>query len=189
MKNKNVRILTQCAVMTALAFVLALFSFKIMPNGGSITPAAMVPIALVSIFYGTKWGIPTAIAYSLLQIVMGFYPPPAQTFWAFVAVIFLDYIFAFGSYGLAGIFSKMFKSETLGAAVSAAICTLLRYLSHFLSGVIIWDSYCWEGWSVWLYSLAYSATYMIPELVITTVATALIIKFLKKPLSRFVLTK
>lgn len=50
--------------------------------------------------------------------------------------------------------------------------TLLRLACHFVSGWIIWEA-LWPnelGWASPLWSLAYNASYMIPEMIITTVA-------------------
>jgi thiamine transporter len=38
----------------------------------------------------------------------------------------------------------------------------------FLSGVLLWDSYAPEGMNVWIYSLTYNGSYMIPNAILTT---------------------
>ncbi|MBQ6895379.1 MAG: energy-coupled thiamine transporter ThiT, partial [Clostridia bacterium] len=40
----------------------------------------------------------------------------------------------------------------------------------------IWGVYAEEGQSVLMYSLIYNGTYMIPEIIITTIVTGLIFK-------------
>ena len=169
--------LTTCALLIALATVLMWVS-KIIPapwlQGGSTTIASMVPIVLAGILYDVKWGLSASFAYALIQMIFGFYPPPTQTFGYFVLVVLLDYLFAFGILGLSGFFFRITGKKAYSAPLSAFIVTLLRYLCHILSGILIWGVYAEEGQSVLAYSLIYNGSYMIPEIIITTIVTALI---------------
>ena len=171
--------LTTCALLIALATVLMWVS-KLIPapwlQGGSITIASMVPIVMAGILFGSKWGLTASVAYAIIQMLFGFYPPPTQTFGYFVLVVLLDYIIAFGVLGLSGFFYKLFGKKGWAIPVSSAIVTTLRYVCHILSGILIWGVYAEEGQSVLSYSLIYNGTYMIPEIIITTIVTALICK-------------
>ena len=171
--------LTASALMVALATVLMWVS-KLLPapwlQGGSVTLASMVPIIMVGILFGTKWGLCSSLAYAVIQMMFGFYPPPTQTLLYFVLVILLDYIFAFGVLGLSGAFYSLFKKKFFAVPLSAFIVTALRYLCHIISGILIWGVYAEEGQSVLAYSLIYNGTYMIPEIIISTVITAIIFK-------------
>ncbi len=168
--------LTLSAVLTALAFALMMAS-KALPapwlQGGSITLASMVPIILVSVILGTKWGLLAGVVYSLLQMITGFYPPPAPSFLSLLAVIFLDYVGAFSVLGLADFFSKLLGGKPWTIPVSGAIVTGIRYIFHILSGILIWGVYA-DGQSVFLYALTYNGSYMIPEIIITTVVLAFV---------------
>ena len=44
--------------------------------------------------------------------------------------------------------------------------SLIRFVSSFLSGVLLWGSYAPEGMNVWVYSLAYNASYMLPNAIL-----------------------
>ncbi|HHX72433.1 MAG TPA: hypothetical protein GX701_05860, partial [Clostridiales bacterium] len=61
-----------------------------------------------------------------------------------------------------------------GLVFASAVCLLLRYACHVLSGVLLWSSYAWEGWGPVTYSFAYNATYMVPEVILTTIAAYLL---------------
>lgn len=102
--------LTLSAILTALAFVLVLAS-KLLPapwtQGGYITLASMVPVIMVSIIVGTKWGLVSGFVFSLIQLMTDFYLPPATTALTFFGVIMLDYVIAFTVLGLAGFFVKL----------------------------------------------------------------------------------
>ena len=50
----------------------------------------------------------------------------------------------------------------------ALTVTLIRFVCSFLSGVLLWGSYAPEGMNVWVYSLTYNASYMIPNAALTT---------------------
>ena len=176
---KKTNKLTKSALLLALATVLMWVS-KLIPapwlQGGSVTLASMVPIIVIGIMFGTRWGLCASIAYSVIQMMFGFYPPPTQTFVNFLLVVALDYILAFGVLGLSGIFYRIFKSHIIGAAFSGFIVTFLRYICHILSGILIWGVYAEEGQTVLMYSLIYNGTYMIPEIIITTVVLVFLSK-------------
>ena len=58
---------------------------------------------------------------------------------------------------------------------------VIRFLCSFLSGALLWgnyqESYEWaRGMSVWLYSFIYNGSYMLPELLITTVCAVILCK-------------
>lgn len=180
MKKRTTLILVECAMMIAMSTVLSMISLFHLPQGGSVTLASMVPLVLVSYRHGLKWGIGTAFAHSLLQMMLGFYAPPTQTFLAFTAVILLDYVLAFTVLGTAAFFGRPFKNRAVSAAVGAASVTFLRFLCSFLSGILIWSSYAPEGTPVWLYSLTYNGSYMLPEIILTTVVTLILVPVLDR---------
>lgn len=175
--------ITLCAIMVAMSTVLAMIS-KIIPapwmQGGSITIASMVPIVAVSLIIDCRWGALSAVVYSLIQMMTGFYPPPTQTMLNFFLVIFLDYIAAFGVLGFAGGFYKLLGSKKWAIPVSGAIVALGRYICHILSGILIWGVYAEEGQSVLAYSLIYNGSYMIPEIIITAVVLAFLAPMIEK---------
>jgi len=174
----NTKKITQGAIMIALAVVLSMFAVFKLPNGGSITVASMAPIILYSMMYDFKWSLLTSIVYACIQMIIGFYPPPAQDLLSFVLVIMLDYIIAFGVIGFAGLIAGRFKNKITGAGIATVIVLLIRLLCHFISGIVIWSSYAPEGQPVWLYSLLYNGSYMSGEIVITSIAIMLLIKYL-----------
>lgn len=176
--NPTTKKLTHSALMIALALVLSMIKPIHMPYGGSITIASMAPIILIALKYDFKWGIFTALTYSIVQMIEGFYPPPVQNLGAYLAVILLDYIIAFGVLGCAGFISRRFKNKKTGATVAAISVIAARFTCSFLSGVIIWKEYAPEGMPVWLYSLGYNGFICIGETVFTVVALLVAIRYL-----------
>ena len=186
------RTLVECALMIALGTVLANIKIFEMPNGGSITLLSMlpfvlvsfrhggsitlfsmVPFILVSFRHGVKWGLFTGFVNSLLQMLLGFYAPPAPGLLPLVGMILLDYVLAFTLLGLAGAIAKPFKNRLVGVAVGTAAVCGIRFLCSFLSGVLIWGNLS-DGLPAWTYSLTYNGSYMLPETLLTMVAAVLL---------------
>ena len=174
-RNLKTLALVETAVLVALGFALSYVQFKVVPYGGAITAASMLPILLIGIRRGLPWGIGGAVVYALLQALQnGSLVPPASGVGTYLLMMLLDYLVAFGSLGLSG----LFRSRKNGLLISVPICLGIRYLSHVLSGVILWGSYACENWPVAPYSFAYNATYMVPEFIITFAAAYVLSKYL-----------
>ena len=180
MQSKRTRILVEGAVMLALATALSYIRIYKLPWGGSITLFSMLPIVLFSIRRGLKAGLAVSFLFSLIQFFQGIGDGLfgwGLTPFMLIACILLDYIIAFTVLGLGGLFRKKKTAGWIGGIV---IAISLRFVMHFLSGVVIWESFgeLWEGFSTdstVLYSLLYNGSYMLPELVITTVVAVILL--------------
>ncbi|MCR4804159.1 MAG: energy-coupled thiamine transporter ThiT [Clostridia bacterium] len=180
--NKT-RILAECAVLIALGTILAQIKVYEMPNGGSITAASMVPFILVSFRHGAKWGLLTGFANSLLQMLLGgLWPTPAGTALAMGLEVILDYLVPFTVLGIAYVFAKPFgENRKLEGIVCGTICVcFLRFLAHFLSGIIVWGSITEDGIGAVTYSASYNGSFMSIETVITVVVIVLLYKSVPK---------
>ena len=183
--NQTLRKITETAIMIAIGTVLSLIQFTgPWVLGGSITICSMLPVILIAHRYGTKWGLLTALTYSLLQLLLGInnvqYAPNALTA---IGIIMLDYVLAFGVLGFSAIFDGVFKSRRTAILVGIVVTLSARFLCHFVSGVIIWEA-LWPnslGWATWIWSLAYNGSYMLPEILITGIAAY----FLYPPLAKY----
>jgi len=172
--NKT-RIMVECALMIALATILAYIPFIELPQGGSITLCSMLPIMVVGWRHGLKWGLFTGFVHGLIQMMLGFKNVMyCTTIGTMILCILLDYLIAFAVLGAVSLVSKPMKNSAVGIALSAVVVGLGRYLCSFLSGILIWGGYAPEGTPVWIYSLTYNGSYMIPEIIITAVAAVLV---------------
>lgn len=179
-KNKTL-ILAEGAVMVAFATELSFIRVFKLPWGGSITLLSMLPIVLFSIRRGVGAGLIASFLYSLIQFVQsiidglfGWGLTPGML----VACILLDYIGAFTVLGIAGLFRKKGFPGWIGGITLAVF---LRFVLHFASGVIIWQSIgsLWEGFyteNTYLYSFLYNGCYMLPELIFTLAGAAALLK-------------
>ena len=137
----------------------------------------MLPILFVGYRQGLLWGLGAGVVYGLLQALQeGSLVPPSSGLAEYFGMMALDYVLAFGVLSL----SALFREKKNGLVYASLLCLSLRYVCHILSGVILWGSYAWEGWAVFPYSVAYNGTYMIPEIILTSVAAFLLIRYMPK---------
>jgi len=169
MKNlktrENLRALSESALLVALGFILSYFTLFPLPQGGSVTPLSMLPILMIGLRHGLKWGLSGGFVFAGLQMLQQFWPPPTGTLEGYIAVVMLDYIFAFTVLGLSGLFS----GKQYGLLFATPLCLILRFISHFISGIVVWNVFA-DELPIWLYSLTYNGSYMGIELVLTFIA-------------------
>ena len=175
-KNR-IYILSECAVMIALSTVLSLIKVWKMPLGGSVTALSMLPICLVSVMFGLKWGLGSAFVYAVIQLMFDL---PEAMGWAltpgvWVGMIFFDYLIAFTVLGISGIFRR---HKEYGALLGVCLAMFLRFASHIISGTIFFAEWMPEDWSSpFLSSVSYNGTFMLPELIFTGAALFALLKF------------
>ena len=165
------RALAESAIMVAAATVLSLFAVFKLPNGGSVTIGSMIPIVLISLRYPLNWSLTAAFAFSLLQMIFGFYAPPVENLLYYSLMVLLDYILAFSVLCLAGPLYRKLKAAwpaRLRLIAATIACFIMRFTCHYFAGIIIWGTYA-EGQPVWLYSLLYNGSYMLCECLISGV--------------------
>ena len=164
------KITTKQLVFSAMAIALAtVISVAIklpsLPNGGSITLFSMLVICLIGYWYGPKVSIIAAVAYGILQFIVGPYVVhPLQ--------VILDYPLAFGALGLSGFFSNKKYGLLKGFLCGA----LGRLVVHCISGMIFYTTYVGDfggnAAAIWA-GIVYNMSYIIPETVLTLVLLAL----------------
>ena len=191
-KASKTKILVEAALMVAISSVLSIWpKFKFLPYGGSITVCSMLPIILLSYRRGLKWGFLGAFAFALIQTITGFTSSGMGPL-AFIVELLFDYLLAFTSLGIGGIFRDKFHSSKKELIYGTITGLLLRFLCHFISGYFVWGEYAeWffgetGSWGQLilsnisgnalsaLYSFIYNATYMIPEIIVTVIVASLL---------------
>ena len=189
-QNTNLTTLTECAVMLALAFALSCAKLFEMPMGGSVTVASMLPIMLISVKYGITTGLATSFAYSLTQLVQAIASanvfPYCETVGTLVLCVLFDYIVPFTLLGLAGIFLelKLTKNAEINVYIGIISVVVLRFISHFITGVAIWKQWAPDGMGKYLYSFLYNGSFLSIDFLICIVCAILI--FRKAELRRLV---
>jgi thiamine transporter len=181
MKQNKTLFLVEIAIFTALAFLLDLVSnfvfSRIWPQGGSVS-ISMVPVFLMAFRWGIKGGVLTGFLLGLLQFVLGY----SQIYTPVQGII--DYLVAFSVVGLAGVFASQIKNAVQEqrrgkwitfATIGILIGSLLRFLSHFYTGIVFFGEYAPEGQPVAWYSLIYNGTYMLPSFILCAIVVVLVI--------------
>lgn len=170
---------TYAGVSVAMSYALSYLRIVRMPQGGSITPASMLPLMIYSYAFGTKKGVIVGCAYGLLQALQD--PSvihPAQ--------FLLDYPVAFSAIGLSGIFAKnrsLEKLPQLQFALGGIIGGLARFLMHFLAGSFAFAAFSGDQ-NPFIYSFIYQAGYVLPDVAIT-IAVGVVI-FSSKSFVKFI---
>ena len=175
MQRTRTRLLAESAVMLALALVLNFIKFSKLPYGGETTLASMLPILLIGIKNGPRWGWLTAFVYSLIQLFLSLGEVAAWglTPQVFITCVLFDYIVAYTVLGVAG----HFGGGRWGKAVAgAALAICLRFVCHFITGITIWATWADGFKAVMLYSLGYNGSYMLPELILTMVIMVILVQ-------------
>ena len=160
------RMIALGAICIALSTVLSMIRLYKLPQGGSITPASMLPLILFAYAYGAGPGLTVGAIHGILQCLLDpqFYSLPQ---------FLLDYPIAFGVIGLAGLFNKMLN-DRVGLSVGTVVACVARFIAAVASGVIFFAKYAPEGMSPMVYSLGYNGSYMLPECIITVIVAVLV---------------
>ncbi|MBR5547425.1 MAG: energy-coupled thiamine transporter ThiT [Clostridia bacterium] len=163
------QMMANAAICMALSFVLSYIRLFKMPQGGSITPASLLPILAFAYYYGSIPGLVTGIAYGFLQMI--------QDPWIVGAVqAVLDYPLAFGCIVCAGVIGQLQRKQgwnELACWLGAVLATGAgRFICHVLSGVVFFAEYAeGTGMSPMVYSLSYNS-FVFVDLAICLVVVA-----------------
>lgn len=167
-RGLDTKSIAYAAICIAMSFALSFIRIVKMPQGGSVTIAAFLPLMLYSYMFGTKKGIFAGAIYGLLQALQDPYIlHPAQ--------FMLDYITAFAGIGLAGMFAGFIKLHpSVRFVLGGLVAGIFRFTAAFLSGMFAFGAFAPEGTPAAMYSLTYQATYVPLDIAIVLVVGALI---------------
>ena len=174
--------LVRAAILVALSVALSYAKLFSMPMGGSVTLGSMLPIMMLSLAMGIKWGLAGAFVSSLFQllqaVIEGNVFPYCETGTTLVVCILFDYLVPFTVIGLAGLLRdlKLGRFRHFGAYLGIVLCCVARFVCHFITGVAIWGQWAPDGMGKYLYSLLYNGGFLLPELGITLVLAALLLE-------------
>lgn len=156
----STKMLALGAVCMALSNVLSMIKLFDMPQGGSITPASMLPLMLFAYVYGVGPGMTVGAVYGVMQFII-------EPYFLSVPQMLLDYPIAFAMVGLAGLFSKN-ENRALGLTAGVVLGSVGRFVAAVLSGVVFFAEYAGDQ-NPWVYSIGYNGAYMLPECIICVV--------------------
>lgn len=144
--------------LLALAIVLDVITSAIpglnlsMPFGGKFFGISMLPLVMIGLFAGLKYGLISGFLYALynfgidylvyidaLRATLESWTGESWTFGMIVMLVLFDYIIPFTAYGLSGLFKDGFTklSKMIIAIITVSV---VRLVSSTLSGVVLWSS-------------------------------------------------
>ncbi|WP_299995276.1 energy-coupled thiamine transporter ThiT [uncultured Clostridium sp.] len=146
------KLIARIGLAIALAFILDMLKIYRLPNGGgSISLGSMIPIMLISFVYGPSIGLFTGFLFGIFKLIVDPYIlNPVQ--------VLFDYPMPFMAIGIVGFFKNRYLGATLGM--------FLRFICHFISGIIFFGSYAPAGMSPIVYSIAVNGFAVGGELLI-----------------------
>ena len=182
MQHKKLRALCESAIFTAAALALSYLKIPIGAEvggwGGSID-FVMVPLIVCAIRWGMGCGLGAGLVFGTLKF---FLAGGTAINWQ---SMLLDYSVAYMFVGFAGLLRGRSKTAWLAALIGC----FARFIIHFISGITIYAEYMYDIFglkmtNVWIYSLLYNGSYMLPNTVIAVVVCGLLAIPLGKYLRR-----
>jgi len=185
MRNERVRLMVEIALCVALAAVLNLpglrFRLPINIAGGTVS-LNMLPIFVLALRRGVIPGMIAGAIYGCVDLLIDpFVVHPVQ--------MLLDYPVSYALAGLAGLGSPVWHRSVARDHMAQGEALVLPFLAlgaagrlaaHWVSGVIFFSQNAPEGQPVWLYSLIYNASYVLPSLVLSAAATLAVLPVLER---------
>ncbi len=200
MKTKTEK-LANTAMLVALHVALSYAVLWEQPMGGSVTAASMLPLMLISVIYGPGWGTAGAAVASLFQLLQAVIKGNVFVYcetWGIILICALfDYVVPYTVLGLSGLFRNrpLGRFRHFGIYLGMVLAVVVRFFSHYVTGVAIWGQWAPEGMGPYLYSLLYNGGFLLPDLAIALVAAVALLerrsvqKLLKLPVDAAVFEK
>lgn len=173
-KKLSVKQMAYLSLFLALHIVLQL-CFSIIPNqpqGGNVS-LDLLPIILAGYLMGPIYGVVLGIICTFTQFILGlasFYGP-----WSVV----LDYLVPITIVGLSSFF-KNFKIKNITIYTGIIVTMIIKFLSHFASGVWLFGEYVPVGMNPYVYSFGYNIVYCLPTCIICYIGFRIIYPRIEK---------
>ncbi|ORU00057.1 Substrate-specific component ThiT of thiamin ECF transporter [Anaerovibrio sp. JC8] len=148
----SAQLLSRTALIIAMTTVLGQIHFFKMPQGGEVNIGTMVPLILLAYCYGSRVTLLAGFICGTINLMVNpyFYHP--------VQVLF-DYPFPYMAMAVMALFKKRIILGTV-------VAFFLKFMCHFISGVVFFGAYAPEGTSPVIYSAVYNAATIVPDLII-----------------------
>jgi len=173
-RSERTRLLVEIALTVALSAVLSMLAVRLPINfaGGTIS-LSMVPILVLALRRGVFPGVIAGALFGCVDfLIEPFVVAPAQ--------VLLDYPIAYGLVGLAGLGSGVYRRTFAVSPARATVWVVVfglvgaagRLAAAWASGMVFFAANAPAGQPVWLYSLVYNLSYLVPSTVICIAVAA-----------------
>ncbi len=198
--NLKKLVLTATLLATAIIFDLLISTIPglnlELPFGGKIFNLGLLPLILIGLFLGLKYGLIGGLLYGLYkfsfdyliflstlkEILESWTGTPWTTF-HIIGLIMLDYLIPFTAFGLSGLFNKNHLKTIKNIVLTLVLTSSIWLLSGTMSGVLLWGSgikyasssgdrniatmiFSFVNDNLFLYSLLYNSIYVISTTVL-----------------------
>jgi len=153
------RRIANAAMCIAIAYILSLIKLYKMPQGGSVTPASLLPMVAFALACGPLQGVIAGCAYGLLDLLQDPYViHPVQ--------MLVDYPLASAALALGGLAAFLPIKKELKLPAAVLLGAIGKYAMAVLSGTVFFSEYAPVGQSALIYSLSYNIMYVGPDALI-----------------------
>ena len=159
MKSPNVKAVVTTAILVAIAIIVDVITSSIpglnasMPFGGKFFGISMIPLVLIGLIFGLKYGLLGGFIYALynfgadyivyldtLRITLESWTGESWSLLKIISLFLLDYAFPFMAFGLSGLFKTPFEMTAFKMFQAFAFVSFVRLISSSLSGILLWSS-------------------------------------------------
>jgi len=137
-------------------------------------------------------GFAAGLVHSVIQLIFGLSNVAwVPGLWEKLLCVLMDYIIPFTLLGFGGMFRwiRISRNERTNAVIAAflgtLIVTLIRYACHIISGVAVWyaldlewyaddPTHIVHQYSMWMFSVVYNGTFMIPEIIMSCIGIPIV---------------
>jgi thiamine transporter len=149
------RSLAMGAMCIAIAFVLSCIRLYRMPQGGSITPASMLPLILFMVACGPLKGFIVGCVFGLLKLL-------ADPYIIHPIQLLMDYPLAYGAMILGCLAALFPLKDQWKLPIAVLLACIGGWIMSVLSGVIFFAESAGEQ-NALVYSMVYNLSYMAPD--------------------------
>ena len=154
----NSRRISMAAMCIAIAFVLSCIRLYRMPQGGSITPASMLPLTLFMLACGPLPGFVLGCAFGMLKLI-------ADPWIIHPVQMLVDYPLSYAAMILGCLAAVLPVRKEFKLPLAVLLGTVGRYAMAVLSGTVFFAEYAGDQ-NALVYSLVYNLSYLGPDTVV-----------------------
>ncbi|MFW3578441.1 energy-coupled thiamine transporter ThiT [Vagococcus fluvialis] len=175
MNSSRIKVWLEGAIAASFSMALSLIPLDV-GIGFSIS-IGMIPVVIYSFRRGFLPGLASGFIWGLLHILLG------KAYILTVSQGLIEYLLAFGCAGFAGLYAgkiqtlvKNGETPWMQLLFGVLLGTGIRYIWHFIAGVIFWGQFAAWGLSPVMYSLVINGTNALLTAAATFIVTLLLVK-------------
>ena len=172
--------LTFSSLLISMSLILSKIEISLFfPFGGSITLFSLVPLIIISVRFGHRWGAFCGAVLGILHLITTNLKFQGFNIISVIISVFLDYIISYMIIGLCSYFESKQKNSKYKLYKSFFCVFISKFFVHVLSGIIVWGPFLKKNFiQTIIYSVLYNLSYLGPEMIINISGIYLFKKYL-----------